>query len=109
MNENLRLPIKRQFLNEILSGDKTVEYRDFTQHYIDRIGFDPALYDEELHADGIPTHVKTVTLVNGRQKDAFTAVYEVLKICIEEFVDEDGNYMDDVDPVFAIYLGERIS
>lgn len=109
---NLRLPIKKQWLDEILSGQKTVEYRDFTDHYISRIGFDPDEYDQTKHADGIPTPIETVTFVNGYGKNALTAVYEVKRITLEEEVDDNDNYYEkeeDTVLLFAIYIGKRIS
>ena len=109
MAKTLRLPIQGLFFDQIVSGEKTVEYRDFTDHYINRIGFNPDEYDQTKHADGIPTPITDVLLVNGYSNNARTASFKVKKIVIEEILGEDGQYLDDPILLFAIYLGEQIS
>lgn len=103
--DQIRLQIKREFLDKILSGEKTVEYRDVTDYYIDRLC---VMKDDGEEIDYFKP-IKTVEFVCGYKKEAFKAVYQIEKIALEEWLDEQGNYKEEPDFTFAIYLGQRIS
>ena len=110
--KTLRLQIKREHLDKILSGEKTEEFRDVTDFYISRLC--------ELDKDGNPQEdpnnpggvlckqYETVTFVSGYKKNAAQHVFKIERIAYEEWVDEKGNPIPG-DSTFTIYLGERIS
>lgn len=103
MNERqITLQIKGEHLDAILSGEKTVEYRDITDHYIDM--FVILNDDDDTVKEYKPVH--RVKFINGYKKNARTAVFEVLKVQVEEWLDEKGEGLDEY--TFAIYLGNKI-
>lgn len=104
-SKSLRLQIKRQFLDLILSGEKKVEYRDVTDYYIDRL----CVMKEDGETIDYFKPIESVEFVCGYKQDAFKAVFKVEKIALEEWLDDQGNYKEDPDFTFAIYLGQRIS
>lgn len=100
--KTLRLQIKRAHLDKILSGEKTVEYRDETDFYIDRLCI---CDDEGRFIDWKP--IETITFVSGYRKGATENVFKLEKIEYEEWLDDNDN--PDGVFTFALYLGERIS
>lgn len=111
MPETLRLQIKKEFLNQILSGEKTEEFRDVTDFYISRL----CVLDSEGNPQEDPNNpggvlckqYETVTFVSGYKKNAVETVYKLSRVAYEQFVDEKGNVTED--STFTLYLGERIS
>ena len=108
---NVTLQIKKVWLDKILSGEKTVEYRDVTDYYIDRL----CQKDEE----GLPApdpddpdeilwkKIETITFICGYRKDAFRAVFKCEGIELQEYEDDEGNPTDTF--CFALLIGERVS
>jgi len=99
MNE-LTLTIKKVFLDEILSGSKKVEYRDYTDFYIDRL----CVLDKkgEFKAWKPITHI---IFVAGRTKKAQRIRVAVKRVAFEEWLDEKTGAPTD-EFTFAIYLGK---
>jgi len=99
MNE-LTLTIKSVFLEEILSGQKVVEYRDYSDFYIDRF----CILDKkgEFKAWKPITHI---VFVAGRNKKAKRIRVKVRRIAFEEWLDETTDAPTD-EFTFAIYLGK---
>lgn len=60
----MNLIIKEIYLNEILSGKKTIEYRNYNSYYISRLS----------------QPIDRITFRAGYHKSAKTATFEVLKV-----------------------------
>lgn len=111
MPETLRLQIKKEFLNQILSGEKTEEFRDVTDFYISRL----CVLDSEGNPQEDPNNpggvlckqYETVTFVSGYKKSAAQHVFEIERIAFEEWLDDKGEPIPG-DSTFVIYLGKRI-
>lgn len=65
----ITLPIKKQWFDMILSGEKKEEYRDYTQYYLSRFG---TYFEKRI----------TIKLRNGYRKDSPSAICEVIP-CIK--------------------------
>lgn len=99
---NLTLSIKQEHLDAILAGDKTVEYRDYTDFYISRLC---VLNKKDEFKSWKP--IETVTFRVGRKKDSPTFTFKVKRLAFEEWLDEKtGAPLDEY--TFAIYLGQRV-
>ena len=61
----ITLPIKKQWFDMILSGEKKEEYRDYTQYYLSRFG---AYFGKQI----------TIRLRNGYRKDSPSAICKVI-------------------------------
>lgn len=100
---NLTLSIKQEHLDAILAGDKTVEYRDYTDFYISRLC---VLNKKDEFKSWKP--IETVTFRVGRKKDSPTFTFKVKRLAFEEWLDEKtGAPLDEY--TFAIYLGARVN
>lgn len=89
----LRLPVKREYFNQIKAGTKTEEYRIVKEYWGKRI---VKLYDEVWITLGYPSSNETDKII----KFKWTG-YEIKKITHKEFGNKEVE-------VYAIKLEERI-
>lgn len=100
ITKELYLVLRKKWFLEILSGEKTEEYRDFTDYYIDRLCF--------LDKDGEIAGTKkfeTVRFQLGYTKNAPQIVVECKNVVIEYDNEDDVEYTYD-NSNFAIILGD---
>lgn len=99
-NNELYLVLQKKWFEQILSGEKKEEYRDFTEYYVSRLGV--------LDKDGELIDTKkfdTVRFQLGYRKNAPQIVVECKDVLIE--VDEnDSDEITDENSNFVIILGE---
>lgn len=93
MSRILRLPVKREYFNQIKAGTKTEEYRIVKEYWGKRI---VKLYDEVWITLGYPSSNETDKII----KFKWTG-YEIKKITHKEFGNKEVE-------VYAIKLEERI-
>lgn len=77
---DLTLTIKKKWLNEIVSGRKTEEYRDDKAYYLKLF----RLVDQKTFL--VKTPPKTLKLFVPYQKHTFYCIVEVKKIRFEQFL-----------------------
>lgn len=102
---NINAYIKRQYLDMILKGVKTTEYREMTEYWTDKLvdidrykGKTPHDVTEMLKLGEIPLHPKPVRQITFYCDKKKSAIYKVLGIKVYQ-----GHKL------YAIRLGERIS
>ena len=99
-NNELYLVLQKKWFDQILSGEKKEEYRDFTEYYVSRLGV--------LDKDGELIDTKKFDAVRfqlGYRKNAPQIVLECKDVLIE--VDEDNSdEITDENSNFVIILGE---
>ncbi|MEC5394440.1 hypothetical protein [Bergeyella sp. RCAD1439] len=103
-SQQLYLVLAKQWFNEILSGNKTEEYRAFTDFYIKRL----CLFDEEGYISDVKQY-DTVRFQQGYAKDAPQMIVKIkqIRLDIDEDVDLDAGDLLTVDNCnFTIELGE---
>lgn len=101
--DTLTLTIKGEYLEQIISGEKTVEYRDCTDFYIDR--FCILKKNGEFKAW---KPIRYIIFRAGRNKAAKSARVELRRIAYEEWLDEKtGAPLDEY--TFALYLGKVLA
>lgn len=99
---DIKLSIKQSFLDLILSGEKTIEYRDCSDFYITRLC---VLNGKGEFKSWKP--IKSVTFTVQRKKAAPKHRFAVRRLAFEEWLDEKtgaptGEF------TFAIYLGKKL-
>ena len=95
MKENMKvltLIIKQKWFNEIISGEKTEEYRDVTPTMVKRyLELDEEGFEkEDENGNSIPIRYDAIRFFVGYNKNRDEALVEVLDAYTEIFVDEDG-------------------
>lgn len=86
MNNTIHLPIKREWFDMILSGEKKEEYREFKPYWVKRLLGDAEAYKDPCPVPTKPTYfekpenVKTITFVNGYGNHRPTMVVEFLNL-----------------------------
>lgn len=101
MKKQLYLVLQKQWFNEILSGTKTEEFRNFTDHFINRL----CILDEKEEIIGFKDY-ETVKFQMGYNKDAPQMIVECKEIYIAQ---DDGVEEKDLKPenfFFVIVLGK---
>lgn len=101
-NTELYLVLTKHWFNEILSGRKKQEYRDFTEFYIQRLG----VVDKENQLVDTRKY-KTVRFQMGYSKNAPQIVVECKGVFIEHDPDAEDELTTD-NCNFCIELGEII-
>lgn len=99
----LTLTIKGEHLDQLISGQKSVEYRDMTDFYIDRFCI--------CHKNGefkAWKPIKEITFVAGRTKAARRATFAIKRIVLEEWLDE-NTQAPTGEFTFAIYIGKQLA
>lgn len=102
----LNLIIKQQYLDEIISGKKTEEYREVKPTTIKKLlqldedGLE--VEDEEGHSQ--PIKYDAIRFFVGYAKDRDSALVEVVDSYVQVFVDEEGNpiILDESDDDFWV-------
>ena len=88
----LTLQIKKNYLDEILSGEKTEEFREIrpknSKKYIEYFTA------EDGEEDVRPLKYDAIQFFNGYAKDRAEAVVKIEDAEIEYIIDEDGNYIE---------------
>lgn len=86
MNNTIHLPIKREWFDMILSGEKKEEYREFKPYWIRRLLGDKNAYSdpwpeqtEPMYFEN-PLKIETLTLTNGYGKDRPQLIVELVNI-----------------------------
>ena len=96
------LPIKGVYLDGIIEGSKTIEYRDMTDFYISRFCITDA------NGDFVEwKQIDSITFRAGYSKTSRSATFEIAPIELVELLDEEGNGTDEF--LFALHIGNRIS
>lgn len=98
----LQLIIKEKHLLDIVSGAKKEEFRDVTDRLLKQVAY----LDEEGNAKELKP-IQSLMLYAGYHKDRKYAIVEVLDIEIDNYVDDDGNVVED-DEYFVFLLGKVI-
>lgn len=98
----LSLRIKKQYLDQIIAGTKTVEYRAFTDFYTSRL----AIVENGMIADFQPH--KKVKLYVGNTPDAPYAICEVEGIYLCKYINEIPEGFEKDDYAYEIHLGAII-
>lgn len=94
----MTLPIKRDFLRQIIAGEKKIEYRDMTDFYISRF----CVTDEK--GDFVAWRpIDQITLRAGYSKDAAQATVSITHVELVELIDEKGEGTNQF--LFAIHIG----
>lgn len=89
----LNLIIKQKYLDEIISGKKTEEYREVKPTTIKKLlQLDEDGYEiEDENGNSVPIIYDAIRFFAGYSKDRDSALVEVKDIRTEIFVDGDGN------------------
>lgn len=99
----LYLTIKKVFFDQIISGDKTEEYRDPTDYWIRRLMY----VDKNDNVTGFKPF-KYVRLCVGYNKDREEALVEIKSIKLFEFVKDIPAGFEKGDTMFTIALSKVI-
>lgn len=95
--------IKQQYFDQIISGEKKEEYRDYTESLLKKI----CQLDEDGNATDFKP-IKEIEFLVGYQKNRKSAVVECLGIEVDYYQDDNGNPIED-DEYFVFSLGRVVS
>ena len=100
----LHIPIKREYFDAILSGEKTEEYRDFSPFWCSRLlnKNDAGEYESARLYD-------IVRFRNGYEPDSPVMDVEYVRIFVDEYADAPSNATDEERLYFSIVLGKVLS
>lgn len=94
------LRIKEYYLNQIVTGVKTSEFRTFSDFYISR------LFEKDKNRELVPKDIKTLRLYVGNTPDAPFCVCEVKGIFVNQYFDNIPEGYEKGDYEIEIELGK---
>lgn len=90
----LQLIIKQKHLDEILSGNKTQEFREIRPNTVNKYcEVDKDGYVKEINGVIMPRQYDVIKFCVGYSKNRKTALVEVLSADVELFVDENNDFI----------------
>lgn len=116
--KTLKLTLKKEYFNQILSGEKAEEYRAIKPYFISRLTIIPVSNFKHWAIESIidfftkerksfKLDYDTVEFTNGYSKNSRKVTKELIKISVGKGNEEWGAEKDEI--YFKIHLGEEIS
>ena len=100
----LHIPIKREYFDAILSGEKTEEYRNYSPFWCSRL-----LNKNEAGKHESARHYDIVRFRNGYEPDSPVMDVEYVRISVDKYADAPTNATDEERLYFSIVLGKVVS